>query len=115
MSLHVECPGCLTPYALPEEQRGQPYRCATCLSVFVVQAPAEEAPRIVQPVDAVAAEAPKMVQLIDEEPYVAMPVDPKTLARRGAAGKRPAPAPTPPRKKKLGGERLATRCTDLIA
>jgi len=115
MSLHVECPGCLTPYALPEEQRGQPYRCATCQNVFVVEAAAEEAPRVVQPVDAVAAEAPKMIQLIEEEPYVAMPVDPKVLSRGRAAGRGPGPSRTPTGKKKLGGERVALLVTALIA
>jgi hypothetical protein len=115
MALNVECPGCLTPYALPEEQRGQTYRCATCLNVFVVEAAAEEAPRVVQPVDAVAAEAPKMIQLIDEEPYVAMPVDPKALSRGRAAGKGPGLPRMPARKKKLGGERVALLITALIA
>jgi len=115
MSFTIECPGCLTPHTLPDEQRGKPHRCETCLQTFVAEAVAEEAPRIVQPVDAVAAEAPKMNQLIDEEPYVAMPVDRKTFSRGRAAGRGPEPSRKPTGKKKLGGERVALLVTALIA
>jgi hypothetical protein len=115
MSFNIECPGCLTPYSLADGERGKPFRCTTCHNVFVAGAEAEaEAPRTVQPEDTVAAEAPKMIQLIDEEPYVAMPVDSRESARRRTADKRSAP-PQAPRKKKRSGERLAVLITALIA
>jgi hypothetical protein len=115
MSFNIECPGCLTPYSLPDGERGKPFRCTTCHNVFVAGAEAEaEAPRIVQPVDAVAADAPKMIQLIDEEPFVAMPVDSRETARRSTADKRSAP-PQAPRKRKRSGERLAVLITAMIA
>jgi hypothetical protein len=104
----------LTPYSLAEEQRGQPFRCTTCLQVFVADAAVQEAPPVVQPLDAVAAEAPKIVQPVDEEPYVAMPVATSPPPRRRRFEKEPIPAPKPRGKKKLGGERIALLITAVI-
>jgi hypothetical protein len=115
MSIQVECPGCLTSYCLAEEQRGKPFRCTTCLHTFVAGTVVGEAPRVVQPVDAVAAEPPRIVEFVDEEPYVAMPVASLPAPRRRRIEREPIPTPQPRAKRKWSGERWALLVTAMIA
>jgi len=100
MPVQVECPGCLTPHTLADEQVGTRVRCTSCLQTFLAESTGKDAALKIEPMaDAVP---------VSEEPFVAMPVDvpPPPLPRR------PERDPPPPRaKKKMGAERVALLVT----